>query len=111
MPITRSRGVPKRRRRGPEEFDATMPPMVARSEKGGSSGIICRLGASTRLSSAYVIPASTLMVRPRDGPGACTFGEVATQLDGLTQRGRLGQSECEGFGRFRVGCPGLGCFG
>src|SRR5437588_1003439 len=40
-----------------------MPPMVAPSANGGSSGIICRFSASMRDSAQYVTPASTLMVR------------------------------------------------
>ena len=63
--------LPNRWRRGPLSLVATMPPIVARSPNGGSSGSHCRSRASAAFTSRSVAPAGAVATRsPAYAPAA-----------------------------------------
>ncbi len=87
---TRSRSGPWRRRRYPERPVATMPPTVARSERG-SSAHSCACSPSTAASSASVVPAPTVTVR---SAGSYVMTPAGARTTAASARGGLPTSHC-----------------
>jgi hypothetical protein len=65
---------------------------VARSPKGGSSGIICWFRASSAVRSAHRMPASTLMVR---SAGSYWSTRVKADVEMLSSDGSTGPGHRE----------------